>query len=144
MTTTAVPTPGKPQKVLEYSLRVRGVFGRNRTVKSKCFKLAQDQLEPLAAEELQALVDAMLAKVKVKDGAVDVFEQKQTVEAWRHVRPGQDPVVMVSRSFEYFSSAVLQKFNVFSGKAEPMEPLGARCQVDDERPAPFWTMTYSE
>lgn len=57
-------------KFLEYSLSLRGVYGRNRTEKFTTAKLKRiREGEPALPEaEVKTLVDAALAQLKVKRG----------------------------------------------------------------------------
>src|SRR5271167_821830 len=109
---TVEPIPGQTQKVLEYTLRVRGIWGRKRKGDSRSFIVAKDQAEALPREELQALVDAQLAKLKVKKADCCVYRQQLDLEATQY----PDGVVMVSRSFMVFSGQALQTFDVVDGK----------------------------
>lgn len=69
-------------KVLTYTLYVVGIWGRNRTVKRKGFKIAEvPATEPLSLETLQAKVPELVVKLKVKPGGkVSVYENPETVE----------------------------------------------------------------
>lgn len=111
----APANPGTSQKVLEYTLRVKGIFGRNRSVKFKSFPLAVDQLGPLAQEELQVLVDAALADIGVKHAEVVVYKQGMNLEAAQYQPDGP---VYISRTYECFSGEPLQTFNVRAGLPE--------------------------
>jgi hypothetical protein len=69
-------------KVLVYDMRVNGLFGRNRKVKSESFKLAEVPADaPLAVETVRELATKKLNEVKVKGrAAIRVMERAQSVE----------------------------------------------------------------
>jgi hypothetical protein len=110
---TADLAPGNSQKVLEYTLRVKGLFGRNRKVKFQSFKLAIDQMTPLFSDYVQALVDAKLAEIKVKSGQCTVYVQEMTLEAAQYEAGGP---VYISRSFGLFTGSKMQEFAVENSK----------------------------
>jgi hypothetical protein len=82
METTTTPAPVTKVEVLEYSLQVKGIWGRNRSVKFTSEKLARVPVgEPKPLAEVLALANAKLVTMKVKPGsAYNVVEQPMTVE----------------------------------------------------------------
>lgn len=57
------------RKYTEYSLRVRGLFGRNRKVKAESFKLLEGEPGVVKTpDEVKPSVEAKLAEIKAKPG----------------------------------------------------------------------------
>ena len=72
------------KKILRYQLRVRGLFGRNRKVKSDSFTLVRecDPDKPLAVEDLLPLFRAKLAEIRFKGGIASVTEDPLTIDEY--------------------------------------------------------------
>lgn len=68
--------------VNEYRIYVKGLFGRNRTVKSEGFSLIEKPIDdPILTEsELDSLVENRLKEIKLKNGRVSVNVNKVTYE----------------------------------------------------------------
>lgn len=54
------------KNVTDYTLFIKGLFGRNRTVKFESFKLAEDCETPKTLEEIRLLTESKLAALKPK------------------------------------------------------------------------------
>jgi len=95
--------------ILTYDLRVVGIFGRNRKVKSEHFTFAEvPAAEPLTLERARELATKKLNEVKVKGKArVSVSETPQTLEEWTYTDSAGQPRTMVSRAFMLFSGKIL-------------------------------------
>lgn len=52
------------KNVTDYTLFIKGLFGRNRTVKFESFKLAEDCETPKTIEEVRILAEQKLAALK--------------------------------------------------------------------------------
>lgn len=71
---------GKKQ-VWDYTLYIKGLFGRNRTVKFEGFPVVKRSESQLSLEDLQAATDAAIAKAKIKGQAiVKLVELKMEIE----------------------------------------------------------------
>lgn len=97
------------REVLTYDLRVVGIFGRNRKVKSEHFTFAEvPATEPLTLEKARELATAKLNEVKLKGkGKVSVTETPQTVEEREYTDDAGKPYTMTSRAFMLFSGKLL-------------------------------------
>ncbi len=97
------------REVLSYELRVVGIFGRNRKVKSEHFPLAEvPATEPLTMEKARELATQKLNEVKLKGkGKVSVSETPQTVEEREYTRDDGTPFTVTSRAFMLFSGKTL-------------------------------------
>jgi Tfp pilus assembly protein FimV len=97
------------REILSYEMRVVGVFGRNRKVKSAHFPLAEvPATEPLTSEKVRELATQKLNEVKLKGrGKVSVSETPQTVEAREYTDNEGKPYTLTTRSFMLFSGRTL-------------------------------------
>lgn len=69
------------KRVLRYECVVKGLFGRNRTVKFQTFKIAEGTLEdPISDAALMPLFRAKLAEIKFKGGIARIIGIPITVE----------------------------------------------------------------
>jgi hypothetical protein len=85
--------------VFEYSLRINGLFGRNRKAQGKSIPLF-DSAEKAAPERVSEAVQAALVEAKCKPGCqYRVTETPVTIESTKY----PDGVVMTSRCFMVFS-----------------------------------------
>lgn len=97
----------KTELTLEYSLLVRGKFGRNRKERFECFVLAETPREaPKALPELMELMRAKVAEEKVKPGAkLMITVNKVELE---HRDYGKE-VIITTRLLEVFGSTKLHE-----------------------------------
>lgn len=94
------------KQVTNYSIALKGVFGRNRSVKLKVVKLKDvDAGQPeLTAEQVQELVNQTLAAEKAKPGLHwRVTKQAETVTQY----DTGDGHILESRSFMVFSGTTV-------------------------------------
>ena len=69
------------EQVFAYSLYIKGIWGRNRSVKFKGFPIVQDVKEKLTLEQLRPVIDERLAKLKPKSPFYyKVTERPETLE----------------------------------------------------------------
>jgi len=71
------------EEVLGYTIRVQGIFGRNRKAKDEFFSNVREvpTSKPLTDDEMIALLDAKIIELKVKPGGVvDISERASTLE----------------------------------------------------------------
>jgi hypothetical protein len=54
------------KKVYDYTLYVKGIFGRNRKVKFQSFRLSSDNEAQKNAADVLQLAEEMLSKIKLK------------------------------------------------------------------------------
>lgn len=73
----------KIEEVLSYTVRVRGIFGRNRKAKDEFFSDVREVPadKPLTDDEMIALLDAQIVEHRVKPGGiVEISEHASTLE----------------------------------------------------------------
>jgi hypothetical protein len=91
------------RKYVEYGVRVRGVWGRNRSVKSDSFKVLESEAAR-PVEEIRPLVEAKLREIKVKPGARFAAYEGEREES---VRSYSDGTSMRSVCFALFGDKKL-------------------------------------
>jgi len=71
----------EPRQVFAYSLYIKGVFGKNRSVKFKGFPLIIDCDNKMTMNQLQPLLDDKINKLKPKSPAwFKLVEREETLE----------------------------------------------------------------
>lgn len=69
------------REILRYECRVKGLFGRNRSIKTDCVKLVDaDAGAPKSLDEVMPLFRQALASMKFKGGYAQIWETPITVE----------------------------------------------------------------
>jgi hypothetical protein len=93
----------KKRETYVYVLAVKGVYGRNRSVKFTTARLLQvDRNAPKTVSELMPLVTAKLTEMKVKPGA--------------YVSLSEDPVDVETHTGSDGAEYQIETFMIFSGK----------------------------
>lgn len=122
--TPATPKPPKDEVgVFSYYLKVKGVFGRNRSVKFKVFDvlLDVDPLKPgIDTKKLDEMAKAVLVDIKFKSGTAVFVEQPETLttyaEGW------------TSRSYMVFSDVKLFRLDRTPGQPD-ITTYGANASI---------------
>ena len=71
------------KQVFRYSLAIKGLFGRNRSVKSKSFDLVVDSESKLSADEIRPKAEAKLKELKPKgQHYIRVSENKEKLTVY--------------------------------------------------------------
>jgi hypothetical protein len=121
--TAAVVAPASGKKnVLSYYLKVKGVYGRNRSVKFTVIDLVKD-LDPSSPgindQELKGMMMDIVERMKLKQGVAIISEQPEEVE--EHTGTGY-----TSRSFVMFSDRQVMKLTRVPGADDVLTIGGSK------------------
>lgn len=95
--------PGETKAVVEYSMHVVGLWGRNRKMKRELFSLKELCEQPLSMDEVRTLARAKCLEIKLKPGAkLQVREYPVTAECC-----GIGDLTYVTKSFMCFSDKLM-------------------------------------
>lgn len=75
------------QNVFDYTLFIKGLFGRNRSIKFDSFKLAEDCAEKMPLDQVRKLTEEKIGKLKPKGNYwIKVCEYPSEIELMDGVR----------------------------------------------------------